>query len=45
LARKRAEVQALARKHPAALHDVIVTSSETGVGMDELRAVLASLAA
>ncbi|OZB39330.1 MAG: YihA family ribosome biogenesis GTP-binding protein [Acidiphilium sp. 34-60-192] len=45
LARKRAEVQALARKHPAALHDVIVTSSETGAGMDELRAVLAALAA
>jgi len=45
LARKLAEVQAIARKHPAALHDIIVTSSETGVGMDELRAVLAGLAA
>jgi GTP-binding protein len=42
---KQAEVAALARRHPAALMDVLVTSSETGQGMPELRAELASLAA
>jgi len=44
LARKRAEIDALARKHPAALHLVLPTSSETGVGIPELRAVLADFA-
>jgi GTP-binding protein len=44
LARKRAEVEALARKHAAALTDILVTSSESGLGIDELRADLASLA-
>ena len=34
---------ALARKHPAALPDVVMTSGETGAGIAELRAVLASL--
>ncbi len=45
LAAKRAEVAALARKHPAAHPDVLATSSETGAGMAELRAALAELAA
>jgi len=44
LARKQDEVQALARKHPAAYPQVIATSSETGAGIPELRAALASLA-
>ncbi len=44
LARKLAEAAALARKHPAALHLVLATSSETGAGIPELRAVLAELA-
>jgi GTP-binding protein len=44
LAKKRAEVEALARKHAAALTDIIVTSSESGLGIDALRADLASLA-
>ena len=44
LAKKRAEVEALARKHAAALTDIIVTSSESGLGIDELRADLTSLA-
>jgi GTP-binding protein len=44
LARKRAEIDVLARKHPAALHLVMPTSSETGAGIPELRAVLATLA-
>ena len=45
LAAKQAEVGALARKHPAALMDMLTTSSETGVGIPELRAVLAAMAA
>jgi GTP-binding protein len=45
LARKQAEAVALARQHPAAHPDVITTSSETGTGIAELRAALASLAA
>lgn len=45
LARKVEEVQALARKHPAALHAVHVTSGETGMGIPELRADLTTLAA
>lgn len=44
LARKREAIDALARKHPAALHLVMPTSSETGAGIPELRAVLAGLA-
>jgi GTP-binding protein len=44
LERKHQEVQALARKHPAAHPDVMVTSSETGLGVPELRAALAGLA-
>jgi GTP-binding protein len=45
LARRLAEVEALARKHPAGHPLVITTSSETGMGMEELRAELAALAA
>jgi GTP-binding protein len=44
LARKQAEVAALARKHPAALMTALATSSETGIGIAELRAALAELA-
>ena len=44
LAAKLAEVAALARRHPAALMDVLVTSSETGAGIAELRAARAELA-
>ncbi len=45
LARKAAEVAALARRHPAAYPQVIATSSETGAGIPELRAAIAELAA
>ena len=45
LARKLAEVQALVGKHAAAFPDVIATSSETGAGIETLRATLATLAA
>ncbi len=45
LAKREAEVQALARKHPAGHPLVITTSSETGAGIEELRAELAALAA
>jgi GTP-binding protein len=41
LERKVAEVNALARRHPAAHPDVVVTSSETGQGIAELRAAIA----
>jgi len=44
LERKLDEVKALARKHPAAYPTVIVTSSDTGLGIAELRAELATLA-
>ncbi len=44
LARKQEEVTALARKHPAALSDILTTSSDTGLGIAELRADLAALA-
>jgi GTP-binding protein len=44
LAKRRAEVEALARKHPAGHPLVITTSSETGMGIDELRAEMAALA-
>ena len=44
LARKLTEVQALVGKHAAAFPDVIATSSETGAGIETLRATLATLA-
>jgi GTP-binding protein len=44
LTRKQEEVRALAAKHPAALADIITTSSTTGLGMDELRASIAGFA-
>ncbi len=44
LAAKRVAVEALARKHAAAHPEVILTSSETGLGITELRATLAELA-
>jgi GTP-binding protein len=34
----------LARAHPAAHPDVVVTSAETGEGIAELRAAIATLA-
>ena len=45
LERKEAEVLALAGKHPAAFPQVIATSSETGAGIETLRAAVAALAA
>jgi len=42
LARKQAEITALAAAHPAAMHNIITTSSNTGLGIDELRANIAS---
>ena len=44
LAAKQAEMLALAAKHGAAHPDVMVTSSDTGAGIAELRASLAALA-
>jgi GTP-binding protein len=44
LAQKQVEVAALARKHPAALMTICVTSAQTGQGIAELRAALAELA-
>ena len=43
LAKKLAEVEAVARKHPAAHPLVIATSAETGTGIEALRAELARL--
>jgi GTP-binding protein len=43
LAKKLAEVERLAKKHPAAYPEVVATSSETGLGIDILRAQLAML--
>ncbi len=43
LARKAAEIAALARQHAAAYPTVITTSSQTGQGIDLLRADLAAL--
>jgi len=43
LARKHAEVEALARAHPAAYPVVLASSSETGAGIAELRAELAAV--
>ena len=45
LARKRQEAADLARTHPAAFPVIVTTSSETGAGVEELRAELAGLAA
>ena len=45
LARKEAELLALLAKHPAAYPGITVTSSETGQGLELLRAELASVAA
>jgi len=45
LERKRREAARLARRHPAAHHAVLLTSSRTGAGIAELRAALAGLAA
>jgi GTP-binding protein len=42
LAAKQAEITALAAAHPAAMHNIITTSSNTGLGIDELRANIAS---
>jgi GTP-binding protein len=42
LARKQAEMRALAAAHPAALNSVLTTSSHTGFGIDELRASIAA---
>jgi len=43
LAAKQAEVTALAAAHPAAWPAILTTSSNTGLGMDELRASIAAL--
>jgi GTP-binding protein len=43
LAKKLVEVERLAKKHPAAYPEVVATSSETGAGIDVLRAQLATL--
>jgi GTP-binding protein len=45
LAAKQAAVASLARQHPAAHMEALTTSSETGLGIPELRAALAQLAA
>src|SRR6266699_1576062 len=42
---KPAEVQAALAKHPAAFPQILVTSSRTGAGMQELRAAMARLLA
>jgi GTP-binding protein len=44
LQQRLTEVAGLARRHPAAHPDVIATSSESGQGIEELRAALAELA-
>ena len=44
LVKKQAEVQALIGKHPAAFPTLLTTSSEKGVGIPELRALLAGQA-
>ncbi|MGA9867406.1 MAG: ribosome biogenesis GTP-binding protein YihA/YsxC [Acetobacteraceae bacterium] len=45
LGSKQAETVGIARAHPAALHAVITTSSETGQGIADLRAAVAGLVA
>jgi GTP-binding protein len=42
LAKKHAAVTALAAEHPAAIPQILTTSSNTGLGMDELRANIAA---
>ena len=44
LERKQAQVEALARKHPAAFPYIVTTSSDAGLGIADLRAELAALA-
>jgi GTP-binding protein len=44
LARKRAEVEAVIGKHPAAYPDLLATSAANGAGIEELRESLAALA-
>ena len=44
LARKAAEIAALVAKHPAAFPHIVTTSSESGLGIEDLRAAIASLA-
>ncbi len=44
LAAKQAEAAALSRAHPAAYPEILSTSSETGAGIDLLRAALTELA-
>jgi GTP-binding protein len=44
LAAKQAAMIAIAAKHPAAHPDVLVTSSSTGLGIDQLRGSIAALA-
>ena len=44
LVKKQAEVQALIAKHPAAFPTLLTTSSEKGLGIPELRALLAGQA-
>ena len=43
LARKQVEAEGLARRHPAAFPAVATTSSETGAGIEALRADIAEL--
>jgi GTP-binding protein len=43
LAAKQAEILALALQHPAALNAVVTTSSNTGFGIEDLRATIAGL--
>ena len=45
LGRKQAEVEALIKKHPAAFPVLQTTSSESGLGIEALRAALVGLAA
>jgi GTP-binding protein len=45
LARKLTEVRAVMGRHAAAFPEVTVTSARTGLGIEELRASLATLAA
>ncbi|MBY0354207.1 MAG: ribosome biogenesis GTP-binding protein YihA/YsxC [Rickettsiales bacterium] len=43
LSSRIAEYVALARKHPAAIGEVVATSSENGLGLSELRAIMTAL--
>lgn len=44
LKRKQEEVLTLAGKHPAAMNQIITTSSAAGIGIEELRAAIAEFA-